>query len=311
MAAGVGSLIQNTDYNSIRATVDSVFGKTTTGYGQTLSSADVSVGDTITALQWLNLRTDMVKARQHQIGSSVGTSTANDGRNLAVPASGAAITEAFRSQFASFASTISSNKYSVDSDSVGGQLADETLTSSVYSSTWGGSSQAQTLTHTVTITGATSGDGAAASLRYYFNAGGKFRVTASITTGTSKNNAWDQMFTQAGEFVMDYTQTTYTGSSAIGTSIGFQDLTTTDQLIGQKNAPSGSYAENRWYVYTKKSSDDTQVIITIQYVDNDAGDPNFDESVQPSLTSYVKMYRPSGSNVSVATPTATQTFVGS
>ncbi len=306
MASGVGSLIQNTDYNSIRTIVNSVLGKTTTGYGQTLSSADVSTGDAITALQWLNLRTDLVKARQHQIGSSVGTSTATDGRNLAVPASGATITEAFRSQFASFASTVSSNKYSVDTDGVGGQLADETLISTAYGSTWQNS-----LTHTVTITGSTSGDGAAANLRYYFNAGGSLRVTATITTGSSKNNAWDQMFTGAGEFVMNYTQTTYTGSSAIGSSIGFEDLTTSDQLIGQKNAPSGSYAENRWYVYARKSSDSTQIIFTIQYVDNDAGDPNFDEAVQPTLSSYVKMYRPSGSNVSVFTPTASQTITGS
>lgn len=306
MSAGVGSLIQNTDYNSIRSTVNSVFGKTSTGYGQTLASSDVSVGDTITATQWLNLRTDMVKARQHQIGSSVGTASTVDGRNLVLPASGASITEALRNQFATFATTLSSNKYSVDTDGAGGQLADETLTSSAYGSAWSAS-----VTHTVTITGATSGDGAASNLRYYFNAGGKFRVTATISTGSAKNNAWNQMFTETGEFVMDYTQTTYTGTSAIGSAVGFQDLTTSDQLIGQKNAPSGSYAENRWYVYAKKSADDTQVIFTIQYVDNDAGDPNFDEAVQPTLTSYVKLYRPSGTNVSVTTPTATQTISGS
>ncbi len=100
MAAGVGSIIQNSDYNSIRSTVNSVFGQNSNGYGQSLSSADVSVGNTITALQWLNLRTDMVKARQHQIGSAVGSTTATDGRNLVIPSSGATITEALRSQYA-------------------------------------------------------------------------------------------------------------------------------------------------------------------------------------------------------------------
>ena len=303
MAAGVGSIIQNTDYNSIRATVNSVFGQNSNGYGQSLASADVSVGNTITALQWLNLRTDMVKARQHQIGSAVGSSTATDGRNLVVPTSGATITEAFRSQYAGFASTLLTNRYSIDTDNVGGQFADETLIVGTKSTAWNG-----TLTHTVTITGATSGDGSAANLRYYFNAGGKLRVSATITTGTSKNNTWDTMFTQAGEFVMDYTQTTYTGSSAVGSLIGFEDLTTSDQLVAQKAAPSGVYAENRWYVYARKSSDNTQIIFTIQYQDNDAGDPNFDEDVQPTLNSYVKMFRPSGSNVSVASPTATQTI---
>ncbi len=303
MAAGVGSIIQNSDYNSIRSTVNSVFGQNSNGYGQSLSSADVSVGNTITALQWLNLRTDMVKARQHQIGSAVGSTTATDGRNLVIPSSGATITEALRSQYAGFASTLLSNRYDIDTDNVGGQYADEVLITGTRGTAWNG-----TLTHTVTITGSSLGDGSASNLRYYFNAGGKLRVSAAITTGTAKNNAWNTMFTQAGEFVMNYTSTTYTGSSASGSAVGFEDLTTSNQLIAQKSAPSGSYAENIWNVYARKSADNTQIIFTIEYRDNDAGDPNFDEDVQPTLNSYVKMYRPSGSNVSVYTPTATQSI---
>jgi hypothetical protein len=299
MTAGVGQLIQSTDYNSIRAVVNSVLGTGTTGYGQTLSSSDVVVGSTITAVQWLNLRTDMVKARQHQIGSSVGTTTATDGRNLVLPASGASITEALRSQFATFANTINTNKLTIDTDGVGGQFTTETLLTVPRSSAWNG-----TLTHTVTVTGNAGGNGSASNLRYFFNAGGKLRVSANITTGTSKNNTWNTMFTQMGEFLLAFDDTTYSGSSASGSLIGFNDLTTSDQLIGSKNAPSGSYAENRYYLYARKSSDSTQIIFTIQYQDNDAGDPNFDEDVQPTLNSVVGQYRPSGSNVSVLTPTA-------
>lgn len=301
MAAGVGQLIQNTDFNSIRATVNSVMGQNTNGYGQALASSDVTVGSTITAAQWINLRTDMVKARQHQIGSSVGTSTATDGRNLVLPASGTQITEALRAQFAGMASTIQSNRYSVDTDNVGGQLSLETLVTGTRGSNWNG-----VLTHTVTITGATSGDGAAANLRYFFNAGGTFRISASITTGTAKNNAWNTMFSQMGTFVMNYTATSYTGSSATSYSIGFEDLTTSNQLIGEKLAPAGAYAENRYFIYARKSADNTQVIFQIEFRDNDAGDPNFDEDVQPTLTSIVAQNRPSGGNVSVSTPTATQ-----
>ena len=301
MAAGVGQLIQNTDYNSIRATVDSVMGRNTNGYGQTLASSDVSVGNTITATSWLNLRTDLVKARQHQIGSAVGTSSAVDGRNLLVPASGSLITEALRAQFASMASTIVTNRYSVDTDNAGGQLSLETLVTGTRSTVWNG-----TLTHTVTITGATSGDGSASNLRYFFNAGGTFRISASITTGTSKNNAWNTMFTQMGTFVMGRTDTTYTGSSATSYNVGFENLTTSNQLIGEKLAPAGAYAENRYYIYARKSADNSQVVFQVEFRDNDAGDPYFDEDVQPTLNSVVAQNRPSGSNVSVATPTATQ-----
>ena len=296
MAAGQGQLIQNTDYNSIRTVVNSVMGTGTGGYGQVLLSSDVSQGATITAVQWLNLRTDMVKARQHQIGSAVGSTSATDGRNLLLPASGLTITEALRAQFSSFATTIDSNKRTIDTDNVGGQFADEGLVTGTRGSTWNG-----TLTNTVTITFSDVNHP-----RYYFNAGGKIRISANITTGTSKNNTWNTMFTQMGEFVMDYTSTTYTGSSATGSAIGWDDLTTSNQLIGQKAAPSGSYAENRYYIYARKSVDGTQVILTIEFQDNDAGDPNFDEAVQPTLNSVIAQFRPSGLNVSVPTPTASQ-----
>ena len=301
MAAGVGQIIQNTDYNSIRSTLDTVMGQNPNGYGQVLSSANTSVGSIITATQWLNLRTDLVKARQHQIGSAVGTGSSTDGRNLLVPSSGTSITEALRAQFANMASVVVANKTSVDSDTVGGQLSLETLITGTRSSAWN-----STLTHNVTITGATSGDGAASNLRYFFNAGGSLRVSASITTGTSKNNAWNTMFTQMGTFIMDATQTTYTGSSATSYSVGFEDLTTSNQLIGEKLAPAGAYAENRYYIYARKSADNTQIIFQVEYRDNDAGDPYFDEDVQPTLTSTIAQNRPSGLNVSVATPTASQ-----
>lgn len=296
MSAGQGQLIQNTDYNSIRTVVDTVMGTGTSGYGQTLTSSAVSQGATITALQWLNLRTDMVKARQHQIGSAVGSSSATDGRNLLLPASGLTITEALRAQFSSFATTISSNQRTIDTDAVGGQFSAEGLVTGTRSSAWNA-----TLTNTVTITFSDTNHP-----RYYFNAGGKIRVSANITTGTSKNNTWNTMFTQMGEFVMDYTSTTYTGSSATGSAIGWEDLTTSNQIIGQKAAPSGSYAENLYVIRARKSVDNTQIILTIEFQDNDVGDTQTDEDVQPTLNSVIAQYRPSGSNVSVPTPTATQ-----
>jgi hypothetical protein len=296
MAAGQGQLIQNTDYNSIRTVVDTVMGTGTSGYGQVLASSNVSQGATITALQWLNLRTDMVKARQHQIGSAVGSSSATDGRNLLLPASGLTITEALRAQFSSFATTIVSNQRTIDTDAVGGQFSAEGLVTGTRGSAWNA-----TLTNTVTITFSDINHP-----RYYFNAGGKIRISANITTGTSKNNTWNTMFTQMGEFVMDYTSTTFTGSSATGSAIGWEDLTTSNQLIGQKAAPSGSYAENRYYIYARKSADSTQIILTIEFQDNDVGDTQTDENVEPTLNSVIAQYRPSGSNVSVPTPTATQ-----
>jgi hypothetical protein len=144
-------------------------------------------------------------------------------------------------------------------------------------------------------------------MRYFFNAGGKILVSANRSGGTSssKNTTWDTMFSQMGEFQMDYTQTTFTGSAS-GSSTGWFDLSTSNTLVGQKNAPSGSYAENRYYIYARRDAGSTQLILTIEFQDLDAGDPNFDENVDGTLNSVIGQYRPSGANVSVTSPTASQ-----
>lgn len=295
MAAGVGQLIESSDYASIKSKVDLIFGTgaSDSGYGQTVTSPSVTTGSQITAAQWVALRNDMVKARQHQTGVTVGTSSAVDGQNLLLPASGSAITEALRNQFNSFSNTITSDKFLAAAS----QLSNETLITGTRTTSWNG-----TLTHIVTVSSTAN------NMRHFFNAGGQIRIAASRSGGTSssKNTTWGLMFTQMGEFVMNYTSTSYTGSSAISSTVGWFDLTTSDQLIGQKNAPSGSYAENRYYVYARRSSDSSQLILTMIFEDNDAGDPNIDENPDGTLISQVSQYRPSGSNVTVASPTASQ-----
>ena len=295
MSAGVGSLIEKADYDTIKAKADLIFGSGSgqSGYGQSITSPTVSAGAIVYASQWLALRNDMVKARQHQTGVTIGTSSSLDGANLLLPVSGSSITEALRNQFNVFSNTITSDKFLVASS----QYSTESLITGTRSTAWNG-----TLTHTVTISST------ADNMRYFFNAGGKIKVSANRTGGTasSKNTTWDLMFTQIGEFRMDYTQTTFTGSSATGSATGWFDLTTSDILIAQKNAPSGSYAENRYYIYARRDSGSTQLILTIQFQDNDLGDPNTDENVDGTLSSVISQYRPSGANVSVTSPTAIQ-----
>lgn len=299
MSAGVGSLIEKADYDTIKAKVDLVFGTGSgqTGYGQAITSPAVTAGSTISASQWVALRNDMVKCRQHQTGSSIGTSSATDGANLLLPAGGISITDALRNQFNLFSNTITSDKFSIGA----AQFSDEGLITGTRSTAWNG-----TLSHTVTISST------ADNMRYFFNAGGKIRVSANRSGGTSssKNTTWDTMFTQMGEFQMDYTQTTVTGS-ATGSATGWFDLSTSDTLVGQKNAPSGSYAENRYYIYARRDAGSTQLILTIQFQDNDLGDQvglgaPIDENVDGTLNSVISQYRPSGANVSVTGPTASQ-----
>jgi hypothetical protein len=60
-------------------------------------------------------------------------------------------------------------------------------------------------------------------------------------------------------------------------------------------------------IYARRNAGSTQLILTIQFRDDDSGDPNIDEDVNGNLRSLIRQVRPSGSNVSVPTPTATGT----
>ena len=68
-----------------------------------------------------------------------------------------------------------------------------------------------------------------AHARYFFNSGGAFNITASIS-GYSTGTGWDgagfnEIFTTMGTILMNHTQTTQSGSGGTPTSIGFYDLT--------------------------------------------------------------------------------------
>jgi hypothetical protein len=158
-------------------------------------------------------------------------------------------------------------------------------------------------------------------MRYFFNAGGSLRISASRAGGSagSKDDTWTTMLSQAGTVSMNYTTTTYDGSNGTAYNVGYYSLTTSDQLIFSKPAPAGNYAENDYFIYARKSADGSQVIFTMTFQDDDTGDqqggflpgPSVDENVNTvagsTLNTTVSMFRPSGINVSVLAPTASQT----
>ena len=110
---------------------------------------------------------------------------------------------------------------------------------------------------------------------------------------------------------MNNTTTTYSGTNGTVYNVGYNSLTTTNQVIFWKPAAAGNYAENNYFIYAKKSANGADVIFTIEFRDNDAGDPNFDEAVNlaagTTMETIVGMNRPSGSNVSILVPTSSQT----
>lgn len=298
---GVGSRVRAADYNAIQGKVALVLGNGTGnyGYGQSLVSSQVAVGDLIRAVQWNNLRTDLLKARQHQTG-------VDETSNLTLASTSSVISEALRAQYDNMADTVTANRLSVASNQ--GTL-ENVVSPYQRTSAWNG-----TLTHTCTVT-FSSYDAA----RHFFNAGGNFQISASRTGGNSgsKNNTWTLMLSQMGTITMNYTTTVCGDPSSTATTypIGFYSLSNSNQMIFRKQAPAGAYAENDYFIYARL--DGSSIVFSIVFEDEDAGDlnnpsPGFppgpvqDEDVDGTLTSYVQMFRPSGSNVSVAVPSASQ-----
>lgn len=287
--ATTGNPIQASDYNSIQSKIALVMGTGSgqSGYGQALASSQVSVGDSISLTAWGNLRTDLLKARQHQTGT-------DQSGNLTLATSSTVISATIWNQYDTFADTVTTNKFVLGS----GESSQETIFASipVRTSAWNG-----TLQHVITATFATANDA-----RYFFNAGGSLRHYGDITSpsggSVAKVNVWNQMFDQVQFMDFNHTATTVTGTGpATVYPIGWYDLTTTDQLLMTKTAPSGTYSASYYEVKAKRNAGSTQVIFTINYVDAATG--IIDEDVNGNFTSDIEAVTPDTANVTVNAPT--------
>lgn len=303
--AGVGTLILAADYNGIQSKIAGILGSGsgTSGYGQSVSSAQVAVGDPIRASQWSALRNDLLRARQHQTG-------VDESGNLTAIIQGQTVAaNSIEVQYDTFATTVITNKLSVAANQ---GTVENVITPTTRTSAWNG-----TRTNEITISFSDANHA-----RYFFNGGGNFQISSSRNGGSSssKNSTWSTMLSDGGTVTMNYTTTSSTGNGTVY-NVGFYSLTTNYQLIYNKDAPSGSYSENKYQIYAKTNAGATQVIFSVQYQDLDTGGdqtgnfgpppygPGVDEDVDGNLTNTVSMFRPSGSNVSVSAPSATQTGI--
>ena len=400
MAAGQGNKIEWTDYNAIQSVIAPVLGATATasgtfGYGQTVSSSQVTQYAKITNTQWGNLRTDILRARQHQTGTDLTSTlsvpyfettvtetaintnllTTSNTSQLAVSCPvifvGASLLGGVVAGVTYYVKTIDSATTFTISSTVGGAVfalttasgsmicrfggikitesdraaykatADaasaarlvgttgsstipatqsfrDTLYNDSFLNTWNG-----VLTNTITVQFA-SYDAA----RYYFNARGQIEISSSRVGGTGglKNATWTSMLdkvTGMGTiyFVYNTTVNLYAnGNSASGTpaNIGFYNLTTANQLIFERLAPSGAYADNKFRIYAKLidgnggAGSNSCIQFTIEWRD-DSANPNqqvygpygpfgIDEIVDGTIGCIVETLRPTGNNVSLPIP---------
>lgn len=288
----VGDLITAARYNNAQARVAAIMGvgSTTEGYGQTLNSSQVSTALTVTAVQVNALYADLVAGRIHQTGSTpttiaeivVGNSIADatsDNPNGAKKGflDYEALITTFEADPARFAVAAS-------------QTTNGTGVTSTRTAAWN-----TDIAHVVRVNFTT-----ADARRNYFNAGGTIKFEATLASaGDAKSNDWASMLTNMGTIAMGYTATTTTGTGTTS-SIGNFDLTSSNQVIFRKPG-TGVYSANDYYVYAKANSA-TQLEFTLQFQEEAAGNPNFDEQVNGTLVNSVKFKRPSGPYVTLPAP---------
>ena len=295
--AGQGNKIIATDFNTIQAKINLALGIGTGdyGYGQVVTSNQVSLENKIEASQWNALRNDLLKARQHQTGL-------NESGNLALPTTSATIKEADRSAYNNFADVITTNRL-ITPPASQGSLA--TLSTVNRTTPWN-----STVSQTITCT-FSSVDAA----RAFFNTGSNLKFSASFTDFTTDgsllvNQSWNTLLTNMGIISVSANTTTKTGTGT-EQNIGYYNLTSTNQLVFSKSveASNPSYFPNQYELYARLGTTAAQVIFTptFSYTGGPVGPGTgvVPEPANGTLTSILQTYYATGSNVAVAPPTVT------
>ncbi len=301
--AGQGNKIVATDYNAIQAKAALVLGSGSGnyGYGQTVLSSSVGVNSKISVTQWNNLRTDLLRARQHQTGTDLSS-------QLTVPTTSVTVTEADRAAYMQMADDATTNRLvtppttPIQQASVGNLVSTQTRTTS-----WNGVVQ-----QTITVNFA---DGNAA--RYFFNSGGRMQFRSSLTGGSSspggKDDSWATLLNAMQTIRFDYqeTKSTNTGGNGItNTNYGYYNLPSANTIIFTKAVDGTTYYPNVYQIVARKPSDSQLVFILQWRDDNSPGGWRIDENVTGTLTSIAECFYATGSNVSVTIPPATTTSIG-
>ena len=317
MSYAQNGLIEATDFNTLVGAnpetsankLNTVWatGGTTAGYGQNAVS-QVAEGDTVIATgQWNALVANTASAAAHS-GSSITSVTA--------PTSGGTVT--YLSAIPTNLTTIYTNRRNA---AAVGSTSSSTAT---RSSSW---ENGLTFTHTVTFA---SGDAA----RYFFNAGGQIKMTASHPTGSGINLLFSDLASNAGTLVQSAPNSgtvsiagvNYSGISRVGgggntptidANKGYFGLSTSNATVYTQTASSGpsGYLSSFIRYITKSngaqgSNGDTGSVVTIYTIFDEI--PN--ELVASSGTAVtLTLQAPETTNLSASwgTPTLASSVTGS
>ena len=173
------------------------------------------------------------------------------------------------------------------------QASIESAISSTRTSQWNG-----TILHTLSVTFSSG-----SARRHFFNAGGQIRITGQLSGGSNaKDTDWASLLSGMGTISIASHATTSTGTGT-PTAIGNFELTTTHQRLFHRYG-AGGYGANIFFINAKANTDNV-IEIEIQYQDNHPSGGGADPNITGTITSAITQRRPSGSYVSVTSPTYT------
>ena len=201
------------------------FGNSNQTYGWGDTTADIVIQGELIEADEVNPLVDRCNIGQNILSAVTGT--------LPQIALGALITATEINNIESKSDLITTNRLDIDA----AELSLIAGGSSIRSTNWGAAAVDCTFRYTFA-----SFDEA----RYFFNSGGAFNISATIT-GYSIGTSWDgegfnEIFTNMGTILMNYTQTTQSGSGGTPTAIGYYDLTEAYQTIFSQTG-SGAYTD--------------------------------------------------------------------
>jgi hypothetical protein len=278
-----GTNVFAAQYVAIQNKAESMIGtgSGTLGYGQTVQSSDVFTGNTITKAQWDLIKFDIINIKFHQDGTIPPVVNVNFGDPIGFGPSSP------NTNYDILLNDASAKRFLI----AGSQSIVAAKASQTYSTPW--STQAQA-TLTVTFGDANQG-------RYFFNSGGKIRVTSSLVGAavSPQITAWVNFLNSVG---------TQGFGADTDPAVNYYTMTNSYQTYYQ-NFLSSSYSANsykleaRTNVSNNSTGTATQLEIRVtlldSYIDPDTanpGPPTFapDDVVNGTLTIAVSELKASG-----------------
>lgn len=205
MTYATGGRIQAADYNTISTSLGEIWGvgNGRFGYGQsTTYIAPVTVGNLVRNAEWNNLDAVLELTTQHQAITTYNPGTYDTGFTSVV--GGTSIKPL--NHYVPYVRTSHINCGNVYS------VTDSVADTTTYTGYWG-HDNSRTLSMTQTVSFAS-----ADSARYFFNSGGRIKLSFSHVGGmTSRDSLWRRLCTDAGTIEIGYLNTKKLGGNALAT----------------------------------------------------------------------------------------------